>query len=952
MSTQVTSGEITIVDINDGVSLVASRQSISLNAKADGSIADPSYPLNLISGAWINAPATTYTYAAKLGPVVNGQVYTASTFAYVEDDVGLTAGSTTTDLTIVANNTAMSPASHTITALGGGWYRVSCSFTQGAASYTVGVYRYATGSTRRVWIGGVMINNGATLLPYQAVGESYIGDPALRTNLLTDTEFARNSASFLPGGFSLGLQFAPAPVVLEDSLTKFSVLQGGVDTTSGWSMTMTPGPGVTGKLHQSFFAASAVTVDQTYIDVTATRSGSATLTTRLAITKTKEGQRGASLVLTGSAAGFTFTDGVALPAAQTIRLTAVRQNTDQSVLWYASNGVTLTPSSGFSMIAGLPSSEGEVFCDIDLSHLGTADQMYITAVCGDATAVYEISRINYSTAVAGATRNVFRGAWTSGTVYALGDTVTTADGSWSALVQHVASGGNAPPTLPTTSNAFWTQAAVKGDRGTIQAAVATTGSVWVDGEANAAIVSAGGFAPQRGDVVTLYNSSTAFSQTRVRTTGGAWAALAAFFGGDVLVDGTIIGTKLAATSIITQSAQINDLMVTNAHIVQLDASKANIGKLNARNLEVTEMLVIDAVTGSLSLGKNSSFDIDSDGIFLGRTEDSPGVTGFGFLAGKEINGIPQYLQITSQTGFKSVNARHYVSGVAAPVLTDITTSQTITLPVGSKLLDVQVMGGGGGGAGATNNSSQTVINASNGTTTTVQLWDGTTNTGISWSSTGGLGATAIHPPDGGYAGASSSLGLGGEGGGWLGWGTGAGGSGTGYGAGGGGGGGTEKGGNGGGAAVVTSVIDYDISALANPKLVIVVGTGGAGSAGQSGAGAGGAGSPGIVKYAPRSTLLVPANVLPLQPTFTGSIVKAASSVITFPAYGAGLWVLNVATAVNLDLGIIETHTAGNRVRLGTGSSAVFISDKTPVDLFTSAAAYTVEYQFFKLSEWV
>jgi len=32
-------------------------------------------------------------------------------------------------------------------------------------------------------------------------------------------------------------------------------------------------------------------------------------------------------------------------------------------------------------------------------------------------------------------------------------------------------------------------------------------------------------------------------------------------------------------------------------------------------------------------------------------------------------------------------------------------------------------------------------------------------------------------------------------------------------------------------------------------------------------------------------------------------------------------------------------------------SATFVSDKTPVDLASSAGAYTVEYQFYKLSEW-
>ncbi len=90
---------------------------------------------------------------------------------------------------------------------------------------------------------------------------------------------------------------------------------------------------------------------------------------------------------------------------------------------------------------------------------------------------------------------------------------------------------------------------VTGTRGTITTSAATAGVVWSDAEANTAISTAGGGSPLAGDVVTLYNSAASFSQTRVRTSGGLWAALAAFFGGDVLVDGTLGAVKLAANSV-------------------------------------------------------------------------------------------------------------------------------------------------------------------------------------------------------------------------------------------------------------------------------------------------------------------------------------------------------------------------------------------------------------------
>lgn len=58
---------------------------------------------------------------------------------------------------------------------------------------------------------------------------------------------------------------------------------------------------------------------------------------------------------------------------------------------------------------------------------------------------------------------VFEGAYNGGTAYALGDVVRDAGSSWIALQ---ATTGNAPPTLPTTSNSYWALLAQKGADGT------------------------------------------------------------------------------------------------------------------------------------------------------------------------------------------------------------------------------------------------------------------------------------------------------------------------------------------------------------------------------------------------------------------------------------------------------------------------------------------------------
>lgn len=67
--------------------------------------------------------------------------------------------------------------------------------------------------------------------------------------------------------------------------------------------------------------------------------------------------------------------------------------------------------------------------------------------------------------VATATRNVHRGNWTSGTAYAVGDTVMYQGYGWWCILAHASSASIMPPTYPATSNTYWTITSVKGDQG-------------------------------------------------------------------------------------------------------------------------------------------------------------------------------------------------------------------------------------------------------------------------------------------------------------------------------------------------------------------------------------------------------------------------------------------------------------------------------------------------------
>jgi len=65
-----------------------------------------------------------------------------------------------------------------------------------------------------------------------------------------------------------------------------------------------------------------------------------------------------------------------------------------------------------------------------------------------------------------ATRNVFRGAWSTSTAYVAGDSITYNGSTWAAVLAHTSvNGTNNPPTLPTISNTWWTLVAAKGDSG-------------------------------------------------------------------------------------------------------------------------------------------------------------------------------------------------------------------------------------------------------------------------------------------------------------------------------------------------------------------------------------------------------------------------------------------------------------------------------------------------------
>jgi hypothetical protein len=391
----------------------------------------------------------------------------------------------------------------------------------------------------------------------------------------------------------------------------------------------------------------------------------------------------------------------------------------------------------------------------------------------------------------------------------------------------------------------------------------------------------------------------------------------------LVVDGSIYGYHVAAGTITTD---------------KMNVAWLNGERISANFLDVDSLLTLQVGAG-LRYQKASVTDDGTDGIYFG-VDNAGGSPRFGFAASRTNSGKQQSLKLTSNDGLQILNARHFVTGASAAVSAQAVTSTTITLPTTTKYLNLDIWGGGGGGKGGTGDGGGNGANGGNGGNTVVQLYNGATYTGISWTANGGAGGTLTTFNDRSLDGQSSPYGSGGHN-------TyrGIGGDATGYAAGGGGGGDTGTSGYGGSKGNQTSVVNIDLSAYANPKLVITQGA--AGAAGGTGR-RGGAGSPGIVNYSYRTEVPTPADVIPLKPTVQGIIYKVGLS-ITFPDLGAGLWFLFTEDGTsNLDIGWIGYGGTDGRHIL-QDKSVSFVSEITPFrDSGGFSGNRTIRYAFYSM----
>ncbi|MDB5658306.1 MAG: hypothetical protein JWS10_921 [Cypionkella sp.] len=440
--------------------------------------------------------------------------------------------------------------------------------------------------------------------------------------------------------------------------------------------------------------------------------------------------------------------------------------------------------------------------------------------------------------------------------------------------------------------------------------------------------------------ISLTTAGTA-KMARFRIIRSAGGAQGARFGGFKM--------QKKAPGILIGNGQISGLVHIDTGTLRADDIQT--GLMNARFLEVTELFTITD-SGALSVGKESAFDFDHDGIFFGKTLGDGGF-GFGFHAGKKIGGRDQYIQVTDQTGLKVVNAKHFVTGATIPVVvTRTSTTAKTNLPAASSTLSIDLIGGGAEGCwGATAGSAFTTGAGNAGGVTTVKVYDGATLK-KTYTSAGGVNTGSSS-----YKGEASALAAGGD----AAIGGGAGGAGS-LGSGGGGGsasyqtnGGSDSGDNvstkyyfakGGKAAKLVSIANLDISGYAAPAIEITIGNGG------DGAGNGGAGGKGRVVYSYSADKDIAADVVPMTPTNTGTMSKVGL-VVTFPNLGAGFWVLQEdAGTDNLDIGLVDIGGGVSIMIRSQCGVASFFAAKTPVRLSGGFSANrTIRYAFHSMGKW-
>lgn len=197
----------------------------------------------------------------------------------------------------------------------------------------------------------------------------------------------------------------------------------------------------------------------------------------------------------------------------------------------------------------------------------------------------------------GATRNVFRGTWSTALgAVAVGDVVLDNGSSWSAKTAHTAATGNRPPATGD-SNTYWNRYAAKGDQGVAGPVGAGTTTIYQRSTSIPAIPGSGTANPPTGWFSTVPGGTAPVWESRGNKAAGGtvWSWTVPQMStehwrktGTTTIDGGVIATDTAFIyEAMIHEAQISTLLLEgHALVVPSQGSRGSLTANSGANYEL------------------------------------------------------------------------------------------------------------------------------------------------------------------------------------------------------------------------------------------------------------------------------------------------------------------------------------------------------------------------------
>ena len=142
-----------------------------------------------------------------------------------------------------------------------------------------------------------------------------------------------------------------------------------------------------------------------------------------------------------------------------------------------------------------------------------------------------------------------------------------------------------------------------GTRGQIRTSAIRSAGTWDDAAATAAIAAAGGGSPIITDEVTLYYNPSSYAETKVWN-GSSWSSVVASFNGSILINGTVIASKIATGAVTADKVDAGAITAGKIAAGAVTAAKLDVGAVTADKIAASSATI--ASTGTFGFGAGTN----------------------------------------------------------------------------------------------------------------------------------------------------------------------------------------------------------------------------------------------------------------------------------------------------------------------------------------------------------